>query len=242
MKPRDWLKIAERDRDITKLLEEHMLEDYAQANAYFHIQQAIEKCLKGLLQGRVTVSNAGNIKALLKLCEENSIIRLQKLSDTTLDTITSWSRTDIFHRKNDQAYRQATELYDILHDTLNELVLDEAKNAVERLVSKISHEYRSMRERWWDMVADDLIDNAERIAAAKFARENIGSSVSDDEAAYLLRLKTPLATIVETIMFQYDPQNIAQQEWFREHLADICYTQDLDVDYETEEAEGMIMQ
>ena len=46
--------------------------------------------------------------------------------------------------------------------------------AVDRLVDKINHEYEVMRERWWDMTADELIENAEQITAAKFIRTNAG--------------------------------------------------------------------
>ena len=112
-------------------------------------------------------------------------------------------------------------------------------DVIESLVQKISREYEAMREHWWDMTADELIQNAERIAAAKFVRENIGSSVFDDEAEYLLSFKEPLAAVTESILYRYDPHNIAEREWFSDHIYDLYNKHDLDSDYETEEEISM---
>ena len=114
--------------------------------------------------------------------------------------------------------------------------------AIDKLVDKINHEYEKMRESWWDMTADDLIVNAERIAAAKFIKANIESCILDDGAEYLLGFKEPLAAVIETIMYRYDPQNISEREWFSDHLYDLLDKRELDSDFETEENEGMTMQ
>lgn len=114
--------------------------------------------------------------------------------------------------------------------------------AVDKLVKKINHEYEAMRERWWDMTADELIENAEKIAAAKFIKSNIESCIADDEAEYLLGFKDPLAAVIETIMYRYDPRNIAEREWFSDHLYDLLDKHDLDADFELEETDGITMQ
>ncbi len=117
--------------------------------------------------------------------------------------------------------------------------------AVDRLTEKIDREYESMREGWWNMTADELIENAETIAAAKFIKANIESCILDDEAEYLLGFKAPLAAVIETIKYRYDPQNIAEREWFNDHLYDLFDKRDLDADFETEdeeETEGIAMQ
>ena len=114
--------------------------------------------------------------------------------------------------------------------------------AIDRLVSKINMEYEVMREGWWDMTADELIANAEQIAAAKFIKANIESCISEDEAEYLLGFKEPLSAVIETIMYLYDPQNIAEREWFSDHLYDLLDKHDLDADYEFEEGNGITMQ
>lgn len=112
---------------------------------------------------------------------------------------------------------------------------------IQALAAKINREYEAMREGWWDMTADELIASAEQIAAAKFVTENIESCVSEDEAEYLLGFKEPLSAVIETIMYRYDPQNIAEREWFSNCLYDLCDKRDLDVDQEPEEAEGLKM-
>ena len=114
--------------------------------------------------------------------------------------------------------------------------------AIDKLVDKINHEYEKMRESWWDMTADELIANAERIAATKFIKANIESCVADDEAEYLLGFKEPLAAVIETILYSYDPQNIAKREWFSDHLYDLYDKHDLDADFEVEEESGITMQ
>lgn len=106
---------------------------------------------------------------------------------------------------------------------------------INDLVIKIDKEYETMRERWWDMTADELIQNAERIAAAKFVKENIGLSVCDDEAEYLLSFKEPLAALLESILYRYDPHNIVEREWFSDQIYDLYDKHDLDSDYEVEE-------
>ena len=113
--------------------------------------------------------------------------------------------------------------------------------AIDRLVSKINKKYEVMREGWWDMTADELIAIAEKIAAAKFVKENIESCVSEDEAGYFLSLKDPLEALIDSVMYRYDPQNYAELEWFSNCLYDLCDKRDLDVDQEPEEAEGLKM-
>ena len=114
--------------------------------------------------------------------------------------------------------------------------------AVNRLVDKINHEYEVMRERWWDMTADELIENAEKIAAAKFIRTNAGECILDDAAEYLLQFKNPLEALIESIAYRYDPMNIAERETLSDLVYDLYDKHDLDSDFELEETDGMTMQ
>ena len=92
------------------------------------------------------------------------------------------------------------------------------------------------------MTADELIANAERIAAAKFIKANIESCILDDGAEYLLGFKEPLAAIVETIIYRYDPMNIAERETLSDLVYDLYDKHDLDSDFELEETDGITMQ
>lgn len=114
--------------------------------------------------------------------------------------------------------------------------------AVDKLVSKINREYEAMRERWWDMTADELIDNAEKIAAAKFIKANAHDCILDDAAEYLLQFKNPLEALISSIAYRYDPMNIAERETFSDLVYDLYDKHDLDTDFELEENEGMTMQ
>lgn len=71
--PRVWLDIAERDRESAKLILQ--AGEWLTAQAGFHIQQAIEKALKGLIvaQGR-RVPRTHDIEMLLKLCDKSAFL------------------------------------------------------------------------------------------------------------------------------------------------------------------------
>ena len=114
--------------------------------------------------------------------------------------------------------------------------------AVDRLVDKINHEYEAMREHWWDMTADELIENAEQIAAAKFIKANAGKCILDDAAEYLLQFKSPLEALISSIEYRYDPMNIAERETFSDMVYDLYDKHDLDADFELEETDGITMQ
>ncbi|MBR1751768.1 MAG: hypothetical protein IJ740_19660 [Ruminococcus sp.] len=117
-----------------------------------------------------------------------------------------------------------------------------AENAVDKLVSKINLEYEKMREGWWDMTADELIENAEKIAAAKFIKANAGECILDDAAEYLLQFKSPLEALIDSIAYRYDPANIAERETFSDLVYDLYDKHDLNSDFEMEETEGISMQ
>lgn len=106
------------------------------------------------------------------------------------------------------------------------------KTTVDQLADKINREYELMCENWREATADELVDNAEYIVAAKFIRENISSCILDDEAEYLLRFKTPLTLLIDTMLYRYDPNNIAEREWFSDHLYDLYDKQDLETEEE----------
>lgn len=115
-------------------------------------------------------------------------------------------------------------------------------SSVDRLVSKVNREYEAMREGWWRMTPDELIGIAEQIAAAKFIRENLESCVAEDEAEFLLTLKKPLEALIDSVIYRYEPHNIAEREWFSDHLYELMNSHDLDADYEIEEEQSITMQ
>lgn len=114
-------------------------------------------------------------------------------------------------------------------------------SSVDRLVSKVNREYEAMREGWWRMTPDELIGIAEQIAAAKFIRENLESCVAEDEAEFLLTLKKPLEALIDSVIYRYEPHNIAEREWFSNHLYELMNRHDLDMECVIEDTEGLKM-
>lgn len=115
--------------------------------------------------------------------------------------------------------------------------------AVDKLANKISLEYEAMIEHWRCMTADELIENAEQITAAKFIKANIRECVLDDSAEYLLQFKKPLEMLIDSLAYRYDPMNIAERETFSDMVYDLYDKHDLDGDFETEEeTEDLSMQ
>lgn len=115
------------------------------------------------------------------------------------------------------------------------------ETSIEILAEKIDREYEQMRENWWDMTVDELIENAEKIAVSKFLKANIRSCVSTDTAEYLAKFRSPLNALVESIICSSDPQGIALQERLRAQVDDLYDKQDLEEDYETEKSEEITM-
>ena len=116
------------------------------------------------------------------------------------------------------------------------------ESPIEILAEKIEREYEQMRESRWDMTADELIENAEKIAVSKFIKANIRSCVNADTAEYLAGFKYPLDVLVENIICGHDPQGIALQERLSAQIEDMFDKNDLDEDFETEESEEITMQ
>ena len=248
MRPIDWLKLVEFDIRGEQMAEKMLSEAetdldtaHDRSYIYFHTQQAIEKSLKGLLEGKITVPTTNDIAVLLQLCSENGVNHLPDWSKTTLDIITSWESTFELQEDNEPVFRQAQELQAVLHDKLKEYV-ETSANSVERLVDKINHEYEAMCEGWRKMTADKLIQNAEHIATAKFIKVNAGDCMLDDAAEYLLQFKNPLEALMDSIAYRYDPMNIAEREIFSDMVDDLYDKHDLDSDFELEETDGMTMQ
>ena len=113
---------------------------------------------------------------------------------------------------------------------------------IDQLMNKVNREYEAMREGWWRMTPDEFIGIAEQIAAAKFIRENLESCVNEDEAEYLLTLKKPLEALIDSVIYRYEPHNIAEREWFSDHLYELMNSHNLDADYEIEEEQSITMQ
>ena len=87
---------------------------------------------------------------------------------------------------------------------------------------------------------EELIEKADEISAARFVKDNIQDSFTEDEAEYLLQFKEPLEILVDRITALNDPTNIAVKEQFSDMVSEMYDKQDEYADYELNE--GMQMQ
>lgn len=119
----DFLILAERDLKACNKVEEDFPDEYAVSAASYHIQQAVEKVLKGLI-----LLNGGapefthNIAKLAVQCNKLGIELPEQLDDIS-DTLTLWESTiryDPFISFTRNKYNIAKSVYKELRDRLSE--------------------------------------------------------------------------------------------------------------------------
>ena len=121
----DLLLLAERDRKLCRLVEGDFPEEYAVSAAAFHMQQAIEKLLKGiiLISGEEPAYTS-DIAKLTSHCKRLDIEMPKELDDIS-DTITLWGTSsgyDPYMKFSRKKYDTAKEMCDHLYEKLsNEL-------------------------------------------------------------------------------------------------------------------------
>ena len=116
------------------------------------------------------------------------------------------------------------------------------QNGINKLESVIKEEYNNKYAEWLNMSHEELIEKAEEISAARFVKDNIQDSFTEDEAKYLLQFKEPLEILVDRITVLNDPNNIAGKEQFSDMVSEMYDKKDEYSDYELSEGAGMQMQ
>lgn len=116
------------------------------------------------------------------------------------------------------------------------------ENVINKLESVIKEEYNNKYAEWLNLSHEELIEKADEISAARFIKDNIQDSFTEDEAEYLLQFKEPLEILVDRITALNDPNNIAVKEQFSDMVSEIYDKQDEYADYELNEDSGMQMQ
>ena len=116
------------------------------------------------------------------------------------------------------------------------------ENMINKLESVIKEEYNNKYAEWLNLSHEELIEKADEISAARFVKDNIQDSFTEDEAEYLLQFKEPLEILVNRITALNDPANIAVKEQFSDMVSEMYDKQDEYSDYELAEDEGMQMQ
>ena len=116
------------------------------------------------------------------------------------------------------------------------------ENMINKLESVIKEEYNSKYAEWLNLSHEELIEKADEISAARFVKDNIQDSFTEDEAEYLLQFKEPLEILVDRITVLNDPSNLAVKEQFSDMVSEMYDKQDEYADYELNEDSGMQMQ
>ena len=116
------------------------------------------------------------------------------------------------------------------------------ENMINKLESVIKEEYNNKYAEWLNLSHEELIEKADEISAARFVKDRIQDSFTEDEAEYLLQFKEPLEILVDRITALNDPNNIAVKEQFSGMVSEMYDKKDEYSDYELSEGSGMQMQ
>lgn len=239
MKPRNWLDHAKNDIQFCEVMEQQLPQEYAKAGLCFHVQQAIEKLLKGILSANDRAPQCSDIYNRTEICEVfiNADIPAGLLEIS--NTLTAWGNTLAVTKFDKDTYDKAKALIAPLTEILNNEI-DRTETMIDKLEYVIGQEYAEKYKSWLNMSHEELIEKADEISAARFVKDNIQDSFTEDEAEYLLQFKSPLEILVDRITALNDPTNIAVKEQFSDMVSEMYDKQDEYADYELNE--GMKMQ
>ena len=114
-------------------------------------------------------------------------------------------------------------------------------NVIEKLEAVVKAEYKAKYKEWLNISHEELIEKADEISAARFVKDSIQDSFTEEEAEYLLLFKEPLEILVNRITALNDPNNIAVREQFSDMVSEMYDKHDEYADYELAENDGMQM-
>lgn len=239
MKPRNWLDLAKNDIQFCEVMEQQLPQEYAEAGLCFHTQQAVEKLMKGILSANGGEPKCTDIYYLWEMCEDFTDVELPAELVNISNTLTAWGNTLEVPEFDVDTYYRAKTVIGSLTDILNNEI-DRTETMVDKLEYVIGQEYAEKHREWLNISHEELIEKADAVSAARFVKEHISDSFTEEEAEYLLQFKSPLEILVNKITALNDPTNIAVKEQFSDMVSEMYDKQDEYADYELNE--GMQMQ
>jgi HEPN domain-containing protein len=241
MKPRNWLDLAKNDIHFCEVMEQQLPQEYAKVGLCFHTQQAVEKLLKGYISLYANESESNDIAVLNERCDNCISLTTKEAISNIADVLTSWGNRYIVPEFDNNIYIRAKEIVGVLEEGL-EAELFEIETMIDKLEYAIGQEYAEKHREWLNISHEELIEKADEVSAARFVKEHISDSFTEEEAEYLLQFKSPLEILVNKITALNDPNNIAVREQFSDMVSEMYDKQDEYADYELAENDGMQMQ
>ena len=241
MEPRNWFDLAKNDIQFCEVMEQQLPQEYAKAGLCFHTQQAVEKLMKGILSANQGNPQCTDIYNLWEMCEDFTDVELPAELVNISNTLTAWGNTLEVPEFDVDTYYRAKEVIGSLTDILNNEI-DRTETMIDKLEYVIGQEYASKHKEWLNLSHEELIEKADEISAARFVKDRIQDSFTEEEAEYLLQFKSPLEIPVDRITTLNDPNNIAVKEQFSDMVSEMYDNKDEYSDYELSEGAGMQMQ
>ena len=107
------------------------------------------------------------------------------------------------------------------------------ETACERLKRKIKDCLENAQREWLTLRPSELIERAEEIASVQWMAKELPFSVSEEDAAYLLRFKDPLRVVSDSWIAENGSDTVIDEE-LRHVLWSITDQQDMESVYELE--------
>lgn len=123
------------------------------------------------------------------------------------------------------------ELHDHCIESLDEFFTEE--DPISAFRQKISSCYDAFVEGWLRLSPAELIEKAEEIASIQRMRDELPSSVTEEDAAYLLRFKNPLEVVSDSWQEMNGSGSVVDDE-MRHILWELRDKQSAEQEYELE--------
>lgn len=231
MKPRDYLEKVKENLSLRDEYMQLMPLDLAWKGICSCNYQAVVDLLKGILSANNRVTKSINLGILRKMCHNFTNIELPAELEKISNTLTTWSFCIGIPEFDKEAFFRAQEVIDSLTDILKKEIY-RTGSVSEKLEYIIDREYVERCKKWKEMKPEDLIYISDVITEARFIKDHILKSVTEEEAAYLIQFKSPLEMLIDKIESISYSNSLSFKDQFRKLISEMYDKQDEYIDYE----------